>query len=415
MYETARPFLLAIAIGLLIGLERERARTEQRVHEPLGSRTFTLLALLGAVAAHVESPAIAIVLSVFSGAIIIAGYFRSRVSEEGAGVGMTTEVAAMAAFTLGYLSHSEPALAIMLAVITLVVLALKPRIHHFAQVGLRQEEISAALTFLVIAFVVLPLLPNRYVDPWNLINPSRLWLLFVLIAGISFGGYIAVRLLGAARGLEATGFFAGFVSSTAATLSLARRGAGRGAPIALLSVAIVLANAASACSQLLIIAANYPGMIAPAARVIGAPIILGVLGAAVVMRIYGRQEGEGIPLGNPLELRPTAILAVVIGGVLVVASVAVQYFGTAGVVAMSVLVGATNVQAVTLAASTLSAGGNLPVRGAVLACLIAFECNMVVKISLIGWAGGRRLLAVTAPPLLGMMAAGAVAYFLTPA
>jgi uncharacterized membrane protein (DUF4010 family) len=102
----------------------------------------------------------------------------------------------------------------------------------------------------------------------------------------------------------------------------------------------------------------------------------------------------------------------VIGGVLVAASVAVQYFGTAGVVAMSVLVGSTNVQAVTLAVSTLAAGGNLPVRDAVLACLIAFQCNMVVKISLIGWAGGRRLLAFTAPPLIAMMLAGAVAYFL---
>jgi len=102
----------------------------------------------------------------------------------------------------------------------------------------------------------------------------------------------------------------------------------------------------------------------------------------------------------------------VIGGVLIFASVAVQYFGTAGVVAMSVLVGSTNVQAVTLAVSTLAAGGNLPVRDAVLACLIAFQCNMVVKIILIGCAGGRGLMAVTAPPLIAMMLAGALAYFL---
>src|SRR5262245_29546334 len=103
MFETARPFLLAIAIGLLIGPERERAHADREVHDPLGSRTFTLLAMLGAVAAYLESPAMGIVLAAFAGAIIVAGYFRTPLGKDAIGVGATTEVAAMVTFTLGYL------------------------------------------------------------------------------------------------------------------------------------------------------------------------------------------------------------------------------------------------------------------------------------------------------------------------
>ena len=105
MFETARPFLMALAIGLLVGIERERAHAESQVHDPLGSRTFALLALLGAVAADVENAAVAVTLVVFAGAIVVAGYMRTPIGPRGTGVGATTEVAAMVTFTLGYLAR----------------------------------------------------------------------------------------------------------------------------------------------------------------------------------------------------------------------------------------------------------------------------------------------------------------------
>jgi uncharacterized membrane protein (DUF4010 family) len=415
MFETARPFLLAIAIGLLIGIERERAHADRHVRDPLGSRTFTLLALLGAVAAFVESQPFAIALAAFAGAIILAGYLRAPLGPEGSGVGATTEVAAMVTFTLGYLARFQVELTVMLAVITLVVLALKPRIHHFAQAGLSSKEVSAALTFLVIAFVVLPLLPNRAVDPWGLFNPFRLWLLFALITGIGFGGYFAVRALGPGRGLAVTGLFGGFVSSTATTLSLARKSREAPGLAGDVAIGIVLANAASAAAQLVVVAVVNPGMVQKVLPVIGWPVAVAVLAAAGAVWILGRggprvASASELPIENPLALESSAGFALALGAMLVIASAATRFFGSAGILATAVVGGAANVHAVSLAVSTLAAAGALTERGAVLAILAGFLANMVVKISLAGWVGGRRLLVVVLPPLLAMMVAGVAAF-----
>ena len=414
MYETARPFLLALAIGLLIGLERERAHADQKIHDPFGSRTFTLLAMIGAVAAYMEAPYVAVVLALFAAGIILAGYFRSPLGPNATGVGATTEVAAMATFALGYLTRSNAVLAVMLATITMVVLALKPRIHHFARAGMTEKEINAGLSFLVISFVVLPLLPSRYIDPWNLINPSRLWLLFVLMAGISFAGYIAVRLMGAERGVAAAGFFAGFVSSTAATMSLAQKSReGTGAPRSL-AVAIVLANVASLTAQAAIVGASSPTLFPAALPVLMAPILIGALAAWIAVRMHGQEGVTGLAFENPLQLKSTAKFALVLGAVLVIASAAAQYFGTAGILATALVVGATDVHAVTLAVATLVTGGNLPVPDAVLAITIALSANMAVKLFLAGWTGGRRLLILVGPPLVAMVAAAMVALLVAP-
>lgn len=414
MFETARPFLLALAIGLLIGIERERAHADRQVHDPLGSRTFTLLALLGAVAAFLESTALAVALAAFAGAIVLAGYLRTRVGPEGTGVGATTEVAAMVTFTLGYLARFQPALTVMLAVIVLVVLALKPRIHHFAQAGLTPQEVQAALTFLVIGFVVLPLLPNAAIDPWELFNPFRLWLIFTLITGIGFAGYFAVRMLGPERGLAVAGLFAGFVSSTAATLSLSQRASQKDAPVWPLATGIVLANAASAAAQLLVVAVASPDLVRTVFPVVGAPVAVGAIGAALALRWSERRSGPGritpFTIESPIALRSSAMFAAALGLVLIVASAALRWFGPAGVLATAAIGGTADVHAVTLAVSTLHAGGSVAPREAVLAILTGFLANMVVKLVLAGWVGGRRLLAAVAPPLLAMMAAAAAAF-----
>ena len=415
MFETARPFLLAIAIGLLIGIERERAHADRQVKDPLGSRTFTLLALLGAVAAFVTDRTFSITLTVFAGAIIVAAYLKTQVDAKGSGVGATTEVAAMVTFALGYLARFQAELTIMLAVITLVVLALKPRIHQFAQAGVTQKEVSAALTFLVIAFVILPLLPNRTVDPWSLINPFRLWLLFVLITGVGFGGYVAVRLLGPDRGLALAGLFGGFASSTATTLSLSQKGREQPALSGPLAVGIVLANAASAAAQILVVAVTNPQMVDSMMLVIGLPVAVGSLvslGAMWVTRRAGAQPGDasGLMVESPVALRPSLMFAAALGVLLVITSAAGRVFGTAGVMATAVIGGAGDVHAVTLAVSTMAAGGSLDPGKAVLAILIAFSVNMVVKLGIVGWTGGKRLFLFSAPPLVAMVAAGVLAY-----
>jgi uncharacterized membrane protein (DUF4010 family) len=412
MFETARPFLLALAIGLLIGIERERAKSDATAEVALGSRTFALLALLGAAAAFVADPTIAVVLAAFAAAVILAGYLKAPVDGNGAGVGVTTEVAGMATFALGYLARSAPWLTCMLAVIVLALLALKPRIHAFAKAGIHEKEVSAALTFLVIAFVVLPLLPHHAVDPWGLLNPARLWVVLVVIAGISFGGYIAVRLLGPGWGLPVAGFSAGLVSSTAATLSLAQKSREDPALTGPAAVGVVLANTASATAQILVVAAVYPLLVVDVLPVIGLAVLAGALGASVILlpRFRGG-AGNRFEIGNPLAFRAAASFAAVLAVVLIAVSLASRVFGPSGLLVTSAIGGATDVHAVTLAVSNLAAAENLEPRPAVLAILVAFMANMIVKMGLAAWAGGMRFAWRVWPPL-AVMAGAAVAGFL---
>ena len=276
-------------------------------------------------------------------------------------------------------------------------------------------EVNGALVFLVIALVVLPLLPDHPIDPWGIVNPSRLWLLFVLIAGLGFAGYIAVRALGPARGLAGAGFFAGLVSSTAATLSLSRRVRSAETMAPSLTVGIVLANVASAAAQVFIVAlANRP-LLPAAAVLLAAPVATGAAAAGVAWwtaRRRGDQASVDFRLPNPLELKPALVMAALFGGILILSAVAQRIFGAQGAVAAAGLAGATDVHGATLAASTLAAAGSIGAEQALTAILVAFVANMAVKIGIVAFAGGRRLFPVAAPPLALMALAAAGAYFL---
>jgi len=416
MFEIAKPFLLSLALGLMVGIERERAFSGENRHIPFGARTFALIALLGTLAAHLSSSGVGIVLAAFVATIAIAAYLRPPVGGRHDS-GTTTEVAAVITFGIGWLAHGEPRLASMLGVIVVAVLWLKPRIHAFAHEGLNDQEVKAALTFLVIALVVLPLLPNRCVDPWDIANPSKLWLLFVLIAGVGFAGYIAVRALGPTRGLATAGFFAGLVSSTAATLSLSQRAKAQPEFAAAFATGIVLANVASALAQVLVVAVAAPALVRDAALLLGAPVIVGALGTLAAVRFLARRDGAApdaaFRLANPLELKPALAMAAAFAVVLAVAAVAGRTFGAYGVIATAAIAGTNDVHAATLAAATLSAAGSIGSREALLAMLVAFVVNMVVKVTIAGFTGGRHLLAIVAPPLAAMTVAAIAAFVLT--
>ena len=418
MFEIAKPFLLSLALGLMVGIERERAFSAENRHIPFGARTFTLIALSGTLAAHLQNAGVAVVFALFVAAIAIAAYLRPSVGGRHE-TGTTTEVAAVITFGLGWLAHGEPRLAAMLGVVVVAVLWLKPKIHAFAHEGLNDKEVSAALTFLVIALVVLPLLPNRPIDPWGIANPAKLWLLFVLIAGVGFAGYIAVRALGPARGLAAAGFFAGCVSSTAATFSLSRRAKSQQEFAGPNTTGIVLANVASACSLALIVAVTDPGLFRSAVYLLGAPIATGAVGALAAAKILALVDrpapNAAIELSNPLELGPAFAMAAAFAVVLAVSAIAEHLFGANGVVVTAAIAGTYDAHAATLAAATLSAAGSIPPREALLAILVAFLVNMAVKLAIVAVAGGRKLLVRVAPPLAAMAAAAIAAFMMVAA
>ena len=174
------PFIVALAAGLLIGLERERSHAREL---PAGSRSFALLALFGALAASLGSWVVVVGLAAVM-AIMVLAYFRT--SEED--VGSTTEIAAMVTYLLGALSYTRPAEAAGLAVIVAGLLVSKTRIHHFAHQVVTGVELEDAIKFFVVAFVVLPLLPDRGLGPYGALNPAKVWLVVVLLTGISWTG-----------------------------------------------------------------------------------------------------------------------------------------------------------------------------------------------------------------------------------
>jgi len=415
MFEIAKPFLLSLALGLMVGIERERAFSGENRHIPFGARTFALIAVLGTLAAHLGSAGVAVVLAAFVVTIAVAAYLRPP-ADGHHDSGTTTEVAAVITFGLGWLAHGEPRLAAMIGVVVVAVLWLKPRIHAFAHEGLNDQEVKAALTFLVIALVVLPLLPNRAVDPWGVANPSKLWLLFVLIAGVGFAGYIAVRALGPTRGLATAGFFAGLVSSTAATLSLSRRAKAQSEFAGALATGVVLANVASAIAQVFVVAVVNPPLLRDAAVLLGAPVVVGALATLGAVWFLARRDrvapDASFRLANPLELKTALAMAAAFAVVLAVAAVAGRLFGAYGVVATAAIAGTNDVHAATLAAATLSAAGSIGPREALLSILVAFVVNMIVKMTIVGIAGGRHLFAIVAPPLAAMTAAAIAAFVL---
>ena len=213
-WQQIQPFLVALAIGLLLGFERERSHSRKL---PAGSRSFALLSLVGAVAASFNEWAV-LVGFVGVAALLTLAYFRT--SEEDPGT--TTAIAAFVAYLLGALAYTRPAVAVGIAVVVAGLLVSKARIHRFAREIVSDVEVEDAIKFFVVALVILPLLPDQQLGPYGVLNPAKVWLLVVLLTGIGWIGYIGVRALGPERGVLVTGLAGGFVSATATTASMGR-------------------------------------------------------------------------------------------------------------------------------------------------------------------------------------------------
>ena len=223
--DLARSFLIALLIGALVGIDRERKKATEPGHSFGGIRTHILLALVGAASARLAvelaMPWTFPVTLAVVGAAVVASYIHQNRDQADAH-GLTSEVAAIAVFLLGAMVVvGEPELAVALGVVTSAVLAYKQPLHGAVQ-RLDAQDLFAGLKLLIASFIVLPLLPDTAVDPWQAINPYRLWLLVILISALSLAGYVAVRWLGSTHGSAVTGLAGGLVSSTATTLSFAR-------------------------------------------------------------------------------------------------------------------------------------------------------------------------------------------------
>lgn len=402
-----RNFLIALLIGALVGIEREKRKFAEHEVTFGGLRTFILFAEAGAVAAwlsqHLNSPWVFIAAVVAVAAAVVTGYvLESRVNPDS--LGLTTEIAAITVCLLGgavMFGYAE--LAVALAILTSAVLAFKQPLHGAVQ-KLGTDDIYAGLKLLIATFIVLPLLPTAPIDPWQALNPSKLWLLVILISAMSLVGYIAVRWLGHARGTAVTGATGGLVSSTAVTLSFARESRTDTQPHAgdALAAGILIAWVIM-FARVVIIVAVVDATLLP--RVLVPFCLMAAVTAAFAgtyfwfARSAASRQATDVPLKNPFSLGAATRFGLLFAVVLLIVKLAEAYLPAEGMYAIAALAGLADVDAITLSMTEFSLQGGAPAT-AVGAIAVASLSNTVVKCGLVVALGSgalrRKLVAATA-------------------
>ena len=413
-WQQLQPFLVAVAIGLLLGFERERSHGRGLA---AGSRSFALLSLAGAMAAALGLPVVVVGL-IGVAALMVLAYLRTSGQDQGT----TTEIAALVAYLLGALAYSRPVAAVAVAVIVAGLLISKGRIHRFAREIVSEVELEDAIKFFAVAFVVFPLLPDAPMGPYGVLNPARVWLLVVLLTGIGWIGYIGVRALGPQRGLLVTGLAGGFVSASATTASMGRLSREPGRYRAALASALVASLATF--GQLLIVVGvvdtevlrrRWPPVLAGATALIVVSAAV-YRGSARFRAVGARQRAEpaaapadAVAQTRPFALRPALILAALLTGALLLGRWGAEAFGSRGAILAAAGAGLADAHAGSVAAASLAARGDIAVDTALLSIAAALGTNLAVKIVLAFLSGGRRFgLGFTAALALPTVAFGAV-------
>ncbi len=401
-------FAAALGLGVLLGLERERAKTATGF---AGVRTFGLLALAGGVAGFLdeafETHGLAVALFIAVAALVLASYVvTARMGE----VGITTEVSALLAFLLGFLCVRGFVVgAAALAVASGGVLALKQWLHQLAG-KIESEDIEATLKFAIVSIIILPLVPNENFGPppLDVINPYKIWLMVVLISGLNFASYLLVKIVGAEHGIGLTGLLGGLVSSTAVTLGFAQRSRlepGQGSALAL---GILVAWTVMFVRVVVLVAAVHRPLVPSVALAMAA---FGVPSLAICWLLWRRQrtaEKASVSAGeNPFELGAAIRFGLLFGVITFAAKAAQVYLGDAGLYLAGAIAGLTDVDAIALSMSQLAASDASNTVPAARAIVIAVASNTLFKAGMVvflGAAGLRRVIGLAT----GVICAAAV-------
>ncbi len=410
-------FGVALAIGFLIGLQREYAHGGPGREIFAGERTLALMGLVGCIAAFVadllNSPwaFLGIVLAI--AALIIVAYFVGawRRGE----VGLTSETAALVTILTGALCYwGYITLALAIGVITIVLLSLKVEMDTFVR-RITREDVRATLQFAVITAIVLPLLPNRTFGPppLDVLNPRKVWLMVVLISGISFLGYVLIKVVGTRQGIGLTGLLGGLVSSTGVTLSFTQRSRERTDLAKPFALAIMVAWTVMFLRVVIEVGALNLDLL----RLVWPPMTAAAavgLGYCVYLYFSHRTDEAGaIAFSNPFELWPAVKFGLIYAAILLISRTAQIYLGNPGVYLSSVVAGLADVDAITLSLAELSrAADGVDLVTAERAIVLAAMSNTLVKGSIVLTGGSAALRRSLFPGLLLVLLSGIGVAFL---
>jgi uncharacterized membrane protein (DUF4010 family) len=402
-------FAVAIALGALIGLERERTKGQEG---GAGVRTFALIALTGAIAGYLDQNlGLAWVsLSIFFAvAALITGMYVITASR--GDVGITTEISALLAFLLGLLcAHGQLQLAAWVAVAMALLLALKGWLHGLAS-RIESADVEATLKFAIVTLIVLPLVPDHNYGPapLDVVNPYKIWLMVVLISGLNFASYLLIKIVGAEHGIGIAGLLGGLVSSTAVTLGFSQRSRQPGEDASTLALGILLAWT--------VMYFRVAIMVWFISAPLGARLTLamGVLGAVSLGACYWlwrrreRVERGTVEAGsNPFELDEAIKFGLLFGVVVLVAKAAQVYLGEAGLYLAAGIAGLTDVDAITLAMADLAKSDAANIDIAARAIVIAVMANTLVKSGMAAGLSSPELRRLTLP-ISGLLLASGIA------
>ena len=399
--------LTALGLGLLIGTVRER------LHKPnqtlAGIRTHTLVALLGAITFSLGSaPFVAGLLMV--GALAVVGYQQSAKTN----LGMTGEVAVLVTFVLAGLANPEPALASGAGVVVAGFLYAKEPLRRFGRELIREDEIKEVLLLCAAALIILPLLPQKAIDPWGALNPYALWRIVVLVMAVGMFGHIAFRATGTRWGFPIAGFFSGFVSSTAAVASMGRSIKENPHLLYAASSAALLSILSSLMLFGMVLGATSP----PLMSAMMLPLLLASLGIASVAGLCLRQIDEHVPpdvntATSAFKISHALLIAFTIGLVLLLSAWLREVFGDAGALVMAWIVGLAEIHAAAVSVAQLAVNGRVQPESVQWGVFGILATSAVAKVTIAWVSGGLKYAMLVGSGLLAMLLACALTMGLT--
>lgn len=392
--ELFRRLAVALAIGLLIGLERGwQTRDESDHQRTAGLRTFALTGLLGGISGLISLVGSPIVLAAsllaFTAALTAFSYLEASAEKN---FSVTGVIAGILTFLLGaYAILGNEIVAVAAGVAMAILLALRDPLHSWLR-HVTWPEIRSVLVLLAMSFLLLPILPNHPVDPWDVINPAQIWLLTILIAAVSFAGYVAVRILGDRAGIMIAAIAGGLASSTATTMSFSRLAREHPQSVRLLAGGVLLAGVIMLMRIIILAGFLKPELLWPVAWPAGAGALVLLLGSVVLLglRTNTSDERPSLAIRNPFELGTVLQLATLIAVITLLAKLAAGQIGNAGVYLLAALSGVVDVDALTLSMTKL-AGAQVTIAEAATAILIAASINTISKATMAAFVGGRAL------------------------
>ncbi len=402
-YDLFFRIAVAVAAGLLIGMERGwQDRMAESGRRVAGIRTFALIALLGSGWGLLldQSRLLLLGFAFFGFAVVIAAAQVTKAIRLG-DYGITTTVAALLTFVLGAAAaQGHVAFVAAVAVIATILLGVKPILHEWVR-KLDQSDLYAVFKMLLISVVLLPVLPNQGYGPWGFFNPYEIWWMVVLIAGVSFSGYFAMKAAGAKRGVGLTALFGGLVASTAVTLNFSKIGRDSPEHSGVLTAGILIASGTMFPRTVFLAGVIYPPMIKILALPLGAMALICLGGAAYFWRSSDKEaKPGGEDLRNPFEIMTALKFGALLALVMFLVRALRDWLGDVGVYLIALLSGITDVDAVTLSMSRL-ASEDLAMSVAARAIVLAVIANTVFKILLTAFiARGKMARRVAVPMFL---------------